>query len=203
MEVQIVVFDGFDELDVFGLYEPLKMAGFDTKLLTLEKQDFVTAAHGLKVVADGQISMAKKPGILCVPGGGWLTRAAKGAYYEGEKGDILTVIKDFHKSGVTIAAVCTGALLVGRAGLLTGRPAITNHGALDALRAYGAKIAFARVVDDGDIVTAGGVTSSLDLALWLIERFGSESTAKEISMQLEYVRKGPIWRTDEHSPLHD
>jgi transcriptional regulator GlxA family with amidase domain len=199
MEVQIVVFDGFDELDVFGLYEPLKMAGFDTKLLSLEKQDFVTAAHGLRVVVDGQISSARMPGILCVPGGGWLTKSANGACFEAEKGDILRLIKDFHKSGVIIAAVCTGALLVGKAGLLTARPAITNHGALDELRACGAKIAFARVVDDGDIVTAGGVTSSLDLALWLIERFGSQSIAKEISMQLEYVRKGPIWRTDEHS----
>jgi transcriptional regulator GlxA family with amidase domain len=198
MEVQILVFDGFDELDVFGLYEPLKMAGFDTKLLTLDAQEYVTAAHGLKVAVDGQINKACLPAILCVPGGGWLTRAARGALYESERGDILTVIKDFHKSGVTIAAVCTGTLLVGKAGLLTGRPAITNHGALDNLRACGAKIAFARVVDDGDIVTAGGITSSLDLALWLIERFGSPKIAQEISMQLEYVRRGPIWRTDEH-----
>jgi transcriptional regulator GlxA family with amidase domain len=196
MEVQIVVFDGFDELDVFGLYEPLKMAGFDTKFLTLDRQDFVTASHGLKIVADGQISMSKKPGILCVPGGGWLNKSPRGAFYEAEKGDILRVIKDFHRAGVIIAAVCTGALIVGKTGLLTARPAITNHGALDDLRACGAKIAFARVVDDGDIITAGGVTSSLDLALWLIERFGSESSAKEISMQLEYVRRGPIWRTD-------
>jgi transcriptional regulator GlxA family with amidase domain len=164
--------------------------------LTLEKQDFVTAAHGLKVMVDGQIGLSNKPTILCVPGGGWLTRSARGALFEAEKGDILKVIKDFHKAGVTIAAVCTGALLVGKAGLLSGRPAITNHGALDALRACGAKIAFARVVADGDIVTAGGVTSSLDLALWLVERFGSESRAKEISMQLEYVRRGPIWRSE-------
>ncbi|MBS2008133.1 MAG: DJ-1/PfpI family protein [Cyanobacteria bacterium SZAS TMP-1] len=198
MEVQIVVFDGFDELDVLGLYEPLKMAGFDTKLLSLEKQDFVTASHGLKVMVDGQINMSKRPDVLCVPGGGWLSRSARGAYYESERGDILKVIKEFHKAGVTIAAVCTGALLVGKAGLLSARPAITNHGALDALRACGAKIAFARVVDDGDVVTAGGVTSSLDLGLWLIERFSTEEKAREISKQLEYVRRGPIWRSDDH-----
>jgi transcriptional regulator GlxA family with amidase domain len=199
MDVQIVVFDGFDELDVFGLYEPLKMAGFDTRLVTLAQQEVVTAAHGLRVVADGQVSRDRLPSILCVPGGGWLTRSARGALYESERGEILQVIKDFHKSGVTIAAVCTGALLVGKAGLLTGRPAITNHGALDNLRACGAKIAFARVVDDGDIVTAGGVTSSIDLALWLIERFGSAKASKDIAMQLEHVRKGPIWRSEEHA----
>jgi len=198
MEVQIVAFDGFDELDVFGLYEPLKMAGFETRLLSLDKQDFVTAAHGLKVMVDGQVDMSKKPTVLCVPGGGWMSRSARGAFYESERGDILKVIKDFHKAGVTIAAVCTGALLVGKAGLLTGRPAITNHGALDALRACGAKIAFARVVDDGDVVTAGGVTSSLDLALHLIERLASAEKAGEISRQLEYVRRGPIWRTEDH-----
>jgi len=203
MEVQIVVFDGFDELDVFGLYEPLKMAGFEVKLLTREKQDFVTAAHGLKVAVDGQINLSQKPTILCIPGGGWLSRSARGARYEADKGDLLSVIKDFHKAGVTIAAVCTGSLLLGRAGLLAGRPAITNHGALDDLRACGAKIAFARVVDDGDILTAGGVTSSLDLALWLIERFGSASQSKEISMQLEYVRRGPIWRKDDHNQAND
>ena len=198
MEVQIVVFDGFDELDVIGLYEPLKMAGFDTKLLTLEKQEYVTAVHGLKVMVDGQIDMAKKPAVLCVPGGGWISKAPRGARYEAEKGTILKLIKEFHQAGTTIAAVCTGALLLGKTGLLMGRPAITNHGALDDLRTCGAKIAFARVVDDGDIITAGGVSSSLDLALWLIERFGSESQARKTSAALEYIRRGPIWRTPEH-----
>jgi transcriptional regulator GlxA family with amidase domain len=198
MEVQIAVFDGFDELDVLGLYEPLKMAGFDVRLLTQQRQETVTAAHGLVVKADGVLDSTRRPAVLCVPGGGWLTRAQRGAYYEAEKGDILTAIKDFHQARVPVAAVCTGALLLGKAGLLTGRPAITNHGALDALRACGAKIAFARVVDDGDIITAGGVTSSLDLALWLIERFSGEGRAKDIAMQLEYIRRGPIWRKEEH-----
>lgn len=85
-------------------------------------------------------------------------------------------------------------MLLATAEILRGRPAITHHSAINDLQAAGAKIVQARVVDDGDIITAGGVTSGLDLALWLVERFYGSKTAHAIEVQMEYERRGTVWR---------
>src|SRR5579883_1475594 len=145
---QVLIFDGFEELDALGLYEPLALAGLDVRLVSLRKQDVVTAANGLKVIPADTLRIDNKPSILCVPGGGWLSRASQGAWAEAERGDILKFISEFHSCGVTIAAVCTGALLLAKAGLLKDRHATTNHSALDELKILGAKVVRTRVVDD-------------------------------------------------------
>jgi transcriptional regulator GlxA family with amidase domain len=85
-------------------------------------------------------------------------------------------------------------MLVAQAGLLKGRPAITHHVAVEELRAIGAEIVNARVVDDGNIVTSAGVTSGLDLTLWLIERYFNAQIAHEVEQELDYERRGTVWR---------
>jgi hypothetical protein len=87
-----------------------------------------------------------------------------------------------------------GAMLVAAAGLLEGRPAITHHSAIDDLRAAGAEVIHARVVDAGDVITAGGVTSGLDLALHLVERDHGSAAALAAERELEYERRGIVWR---------
>jgi hypothetical protein len=79
----------------------------------------------------------------------------------------------------TLKLLGTGAMLLARAGLLKGRPAITHHSAIEDLRAEGADVKFERVVDDVEIVTCGGVTAGLDLALWLVERFFGKEKAND------------------------
>src|SRR5262249_51398738 len=115
------------------------------------------------------------------------------AWAEAERGDILSTIREFHSAGVTLAAVCTGALLLARAGLLKDRHATTNHRAIEELKALGARVIKARVVDDGDIVTAGGITSSLDMSLWLVERFCGVEQSIKLSGNLEFERRGTVW----------
>jgi transcriptional regulator GlxA family with amidase domain len=192
MQIQTLIFDGFDELDLVGSFETLKMADLSVKVVSLRQQE-VVAANGLKIVADDVLDFRKAPDILLVPGGGWLNRAPQGAWFEAEQGDILPILKSFHEAGTVLAAVCTGVLLLGRAGLLRDRPATTNHSALTELNELGAKIINARVVDDGDIITAGGITSSIDLGLWIIERFAGEAMAAEVSSKLEFTRRPPLW----------
>jgi transcriptional regulator GlxA family with amidase domain len=85
-------------------------------------------------------------------------------------------------------------MLVAAAGLLKGRPATTHHGAIDDLRAAGAEIIEARVVDDGDVVSAGGVTSGLDLALWLVERFAGVEIVHKVESEMEFERRGEVWQ---------
>ena len=99
-----------------------------------------------------------------------------------------------HNDGVILASVCTGAMLLATAGVLTGRPAVTHHGAIDDLQAAGARVVRARVVDDGNVITAGGITSGLDLALWIVERFVGAETAHAVEEGLEYERRGVVWR---------
>jgi len=93
-----------------------------------------------------------------------------------------------------VATVCTGAMLATAAGLTRGRPAITHRSAVEELRAAGAQVVEARVVDDGDLVTAGGVTSGIDLALWLVERHFGAKLAEAVAAEIEHPRHGEVWR---------
>jgi transcriptional regulator GlxA family with amidase domain len=100
-----------------------------------------------------------------------------------------------HRSGAVVATICTGAMLATAAGLTKGRPGVTHHGALDDLRAAGAQVVEARVVDDGDLVTAGGVTSGIDMALWLVERHFGAELADTVAAEIEHPRHGEVWRS--------
>jgi transcriptional regulator GlxA family with amidase domain len=199
MKAQIILFNGFDELDAVAPFEVLQSAAsagadIQVQFVTLDGAEEVTAAHGLRVRPDAQLELSGRPDILVVPGGNWNSRAFQGAWAEAQRGEVPAMIARMHQASATIAAVCTGSMLVAAAGLLTGRPAITHHQAVEELRATGAEVVQARVVDDGDIITAGGITSGLDLALWLVERYVDAQTAHILERQLEYERRGTVWR---------
>lgn len=198
MNVQIVIFDGFDELDAIAPHEVWHMAKelkpeVEVQLVTLDGAKEITAANGLRVRAEGKLG-AKRPDILVVPGGGWIGRSPAGAWAEAQRGALPAEIAKFHRDRVVMASVCTGAMLLAAAGLLKNRPATTHHGALEELGTMGAQVTRARVVDDGDIITAGGITSGLDISLWLVERFFGPQTAHTIEEQLEYERRGTVWK---------
>ena len=199
MNVQIIVFEGFDELDAIAPHEVWRMAKglkpeIEVQLVTVDGAKEITASHGLRVRAEGKLG-EKRPDLIVVPGGGWITRSPAGAWAEAQRGVLPKQIAQLHRDGVITASVCTGAMLLATAGLLKNRPAVTHHGALDELVATGTQVIRARVVDDGDIVTAGGVTSGLDLSLWLVERFFGPQTAHTIEEGLEYERRGTVWRS--------
>jgi transcriptional regulator GlxA family with amidase domain len=196
--IAVLVYDGFDELDAVGPFEAFEMAAdegapLDTSLVTLAARDRVTAAHGLRVEPDGVLSVDDPPDVVVVPGGGWNDRRPEGAWAEAEHGDVPDALRRLHDAGTTLAAVCTGGMLLSRAGLLAGRPAVTHGGALDDLRATDAEVVDARVVDDGDVLTAGGITSGLDLALHLIERLVDAETAEAVATGLEYAPQRDRW----------
>jgi transcriptional regulator GlxA family with amidase domain len=192
--IDILCFDGFEELDAIGPYEAFQIAAgrgapLDVSRVTLDGRDRVTAANGLGIEPDGVVSLADPPDVVVVPGGGWNDRDAAGARAEAERGAIPAALADLHDAGTTVAAVCTGGMLLARAGLLDGRPAVTHAGALDDLREAGAEVVDARYVDDGDVLTAGGITSGLDLALHLIERLVDAETADAVATHMEYDRR--------------
>ncbi|NGM68942.1 DJ-1/PfpI family protein [Natronolimnobius sp. AArcel1] len=190
---EIVLFEGFDELDAIGPYEVFENAAqagasLETDLVTLEQTDLVTASHGLRVEPDGTLG---EPDLLVVPGGGWTT-AAGGVRAAVEDGALPDAVDEWYTHGATVASVCTGAMILAEAGLLEGRPATTHHVAVEDL-AETASMVDERVVDDGDILTAGGVTSGIDLALWLVEReFGAE-IADAVSEEMAHDRRGSVF----------
>lgn len=199
MQIDVLLFEGFDELDVFGPFEVLSSAGepsqFEVRLVTGAPCSSVTGAHGARVQPHG--TLAPRPDLLLVPGGGWIDGSAVGARAEAQRGDLPAAIASRHGAGSTVAAVCTGTMLAAAAGLVAGRPAVTHHGAIEDLRAAGAQvIEGARVVDDGDLISAGGVTSGIDLALWIVERELGSGAADATAGHIEYQRRGPLWPRD-------
>ena len=198
MRIEIVVFDGFDELDAIGPFEVLRNAtlaveDLDVRLVGARGAGEVTASHGLRLVVDEGLS--GEADLVLVPGGGWMDGSAAGARAEYERGELPRRLAELHEAGARVGSVCTGAMLLAAAGLTTGRPAVTHHGAIEDLRASGALVEEdARVVDDGDLLTAGGVTSGIDLALHIVEREWGRPLADLIAEEMEFERSGRVWQ---------
>ena len=194
LRIDIIAFDGHDELDVLGPYEVLAMARaagaeLEVRRVTRTAQDMVTAAYGTSYRPDGQY----QPGadILVVPGGGWAVRADTGAWGEVQRGDWLPPLSAAAGTGTIMVGVCTGAMLLAHAGVIGRRRAATHHLARADLAATGATVVEDRVVDEGDLITGGGVTSGIDVALWLVERFLSRELADTVADRLQYPRTRP------------
>lgn len=194
----VLVYDGFDELDAIGPYEVLASvaalgAPVEVRLVTgAPGVARVTGGHGLEVGVQG--SLEERFDWVVVAGGAWAARGPRGAWAEIERGELPRLLARLHAAGTRLAAVCTGAMLLSAAGLLRGRPAITHQVAVSALRDEGAQVVEARVVDDGDLVTAGGVTSGLDLALWLVERTCGAELAERAAKRMEHPRSPDVVR---------
>jgi transcriptional regulator GlxA family with amidase domain len=199
MKVGVVIFEGFEELDALGPYAVLRYAaraGADltAELVTLDQSERVTAAHGLTLEPQGILDDSYD--MVLVPGGGWQSGAPGGARAEAERGELPDALRRLYRRGTAMASVCTGAMLLAAAGVTAGRPATTNRGVLDELAGAGAEVVRERVVDDGDLITAGGVTAGIDLALWLVERDFGRELADGIARGMEYERTGGVWRRD-------
>jgi transcriptional regulator GlxA family with amidase domain len=197
MRVAVVVYPGFDELDAVAPYEVLRTAAvaganLETVLVSRDRAARVAGAHGLIVEPQGTLESGSFD-VVIVPGGGWNDRAAAGAYSEARRGELPAALRELHEAGATLASVCTGAMLVSAAGLSRGRPSTTHQLALEELREAGSEVIDARVVDDGDLVSCGGVTAGIDLALWLVERSWGTELAEVVARTIEHERRGPVW----------
>jgi transcriptional regulator GlxA family with amidase domain len=189
MQIDIILFDGFDELDAIAPYEVLRTAAqlgaaLDVTLVGAHGPATITASHGTRIVVGRGPS--EDADLLLVPGGGYFHGA--GIRAELERGVLPRIVAAAHARGATVGSVCTGAMLLAATGLTAGRRMTTHQFAIDDLRASGAEVVEARFVDDGDIVSAGGVTAGIDLALHLVQRFAGAGMADEVATEIEYQR---------------
>lgn len=204
--VQIVLFDGFDLLDAIAPYEVFCAAEsfaageLSVQLVTAEGARLVASGvNGLKVEASGRLN-PERAGIIVFPGAAGdidgdgpdsipaiLARAMNTA--------LTDLIKQaLQRPDIVVATVCGGSLIPAMGGLLEGRPAVTHKLGMDFLGSTGAVPVPARVVDDGNLVTGGGVTSGLDVALHLVERELGPRIAHAVENLFEYERRGTVWR---------
>ncbi|WP_326836391.1 DJ-1/PfpI family protein [Amycolatopsis rhabdoformis] len=192
VRVDLVLFDGCDDLDVFGPLEALGIArkggaALEVATVTLAAQESVVTNHGVRIVPAG----VYRPGAdyLVVPGGGAGGTSGVGAQLA--SGAWYGPLAEAMASGTTLVSVCTGALLLAGAGVLGGRAVTTHHASLERLRGMGATVVTERVVDAGDVISAGGITSGIDLGLWLVERIAGRAAADRAAKVLEYERFRP------------
>ncbi len=225
MNVQIVLFDEFDLLDVVGPYEVLVASGqfaadsFTVDLVSAEgRRQVPSGITGLTLQASGPINNTKCD-LLIVPG----AAGSVGSEGPDSVAAILTraletdlpnqVAVALANPNVLVATVCGGSLLLAMAGLIEGRSAVTHHLGMDVLDATGTHAINARIVDDGDLVSSGGVTSGIDLALYLLERLHSPQLAIATEELFEFERRGTVWKSTspknessleaEHSSRHE
>ena len=185
MEIVILLFDNVNALDVVGPCEVLsKMPNTVIKYASKEpgpKQ----ADIGIKLIADYSLEGISKPDILLIPGGVGVTTAINDSC-------IIDWVQQIHKTTTWTASVCTGAMLLGRAGILKGLKATTHWTSLQKLADFGAKPQKERVVIDGKVITSAGVSAGIDMALTLTSLIAGETTAKAIQLAIEYDPAPPF-----------
>ena len=190
MRIEIIVFDGFDELDAFGPFEVLAQTELDIALVTVDRPRSIVSQLGLQLNISESLG---EPDAIIVPGGGWLNRAEQGSWAEVQRGELPAALRTHADRTQWIASVCTGALVLAESGLLHGRFATTNRNAFDELRPFVRDVLSERVVEDGRRITAGGLTAGIDLGLWIIERTLGTARADQRAAEIEYQRHGRTW----------
>jgi cyclohexyl-isocyanide hydratase len=185
LQIGLLLFPQVQQLDLTGPYEVFASLPGTTMHLPARTLDPVRTATGLILVPTTTLDDCPALDVLCVPGGigvnavlgdetvlGFVRRQAAGARF--------------------VTSVCTGALVLGAAGLLRGRRATTHWASHDLLAAFGAIPVHGRVVRDGNLLTGGGVTAGIDFALTLVAEIAGREAAETIQLNLEYAPAPPF-----------
>jgi cyclohexyl-isocyanide hydratase len=184
-KIGILLFPGVEELDFVGPFEVLsyvnKIIPNSVQVsLVAESTGELRAFNGLRILPDMTIDACPALDVLVVPGGKGRLTAMKNA-------NLRQFIRRQATQARFIASVCTGAFLLAEAGLLTGCKATTYHECLDELARYeGVEVVATKVVPAGRIVTAGGVSSGLELGFYLLRELFDADTARLVARKIEY-----------------
>src|SRR5215471_6507187 len=186
MEIAILLFDRLTALDAVGPYEVLsRIPSATVKFVAKEPGPKRTDIGSLALVADYSLDQVPSPDIIVVPGGPGQT-----ALMNDER--VLKWIRRAHEGSKWTTSVCTGSLVLGAAGLLKGLKATSHWLAYDALRSLGAEAVSDRVVIEGKIITAAGVSAGIDMALTLVAREFGDDLAQAIQLGIEYDPQPPF-----------
>lgn len=185
MKIAFIVYTGMTALDLIGVYDPLtrlKTMGFmpdlEWEIVAISQE--VNDGTGLGFIATKVGESLQDYDMVIVPGG--VTAGILKLIEEMELVDWLKTAKSCQFK----VSVCTGSLLLGAAGFLAGKTATTHPNAFDELEKYCASVVNERIVDEGDVITARGVTSSIDLGLYLCDKFAGREVKEKIRQRMDY-----------------
>jgi putative intracellular protease/amidase len=186
MDIAIPIFDRLTALDAIGPYEVLsRLPDARVRFVADEPGPKAADTRMLSLVAEASLEEVPSPEVLVVPGG-FGTRPLM----QDER--MLDWIRGVHETSEWTTSVCTGSLLLAAAGLLEGLEATTYWASLDVLEQYGAKPTQKRVVEQGKIITAAGVSSGIDMALTLAAHIAGDEVAQAIQLGIEYDPQPPF-----------
>ncbi|MBW9060850.1 DJ-1/PfpI family protein [Agrobacterium pusense] len=181
----ILCFPGVQQLDLTGPYEVFASAR-DTQVdLVWKTTEPIRASTGLWLTPDRAFEEAPAYDVICVPGGGGVNPLLTDK-------ETLDFLRSQAATARFVTSVCTGSLVLGQAGLLAGKRAATHWNAMDFLQRFGANAVNERVVRDGSLITAGGVTSGIDFGLAVIAELMGQDEAEIIQLSLEYAPAPPF-----------
>jgi putative intracellular protease/amidase len=185
MKIAIPIFDKVTALDAVGPYEVLsRLPGAELKFVGFEPGPVKTDNRMLSLYAEAALEDFANPDILVVPGG-FGTRVLM----KDER--MLDWVRQVHETSEWTTSVCTGSLVLGAAGLLDGLEATTHWCSMDLLESLGARPTGKRVVEQGKIITAAGVSSGIDMALTLAGHVAGDQIAQAIQLGIEYDPQPP------------
>jgi len=186
MQVAYLLYDRFTALDITGPHDVLNSVPVTESVFVAEQAGPVrNESDTLSLVADASIDEVGSPDIVVVPGG-FGTPAAL------ERAPLLDWLRVVDERSTWTTSVCTGALLLAAAGLLEGKKATTHWLARERLAELGAEPVSDRVVREGKIVTAAGVSSGIDMALWLTKEIWGDEVAQAVQLGIEYDPQPPL-----------
>src|ERR671931_1569337 len=186
MVIAILIFDGLTALDAIGPYEVLsRVPEAEVRFVAKEAGPKRTDTGTLGLNADLSLADLPHPEIVLVPGG-------QGNRPLMRDPEVLDWLRGVHRDSTWTTSVCTGALVLGAAGVPEGKRATTHWAYLDRLRDLGADPVAVRVVEDGKVITGAGVSAGIDMALTLASRLAGERAAQAIQLGVEYDPQPPF-----------
>jgi putative intracellular protease/amidase len=186
MNIAIPIFDRLTALDAVGPYEVLsRLPGAKVQLLAESPGPKRTETRMLALTADHALDELPDPEVIVVPGG-FGTRALM------ENEAMMAWLRAAHEQSQWTTSVCTGSLLLAAAGILDGLEATSHWLEIETLRQYGVTPVARRVVEQGKVITAAGVSSGIDMALMLAARIAGDEIAQAIQLGIEYDPEPPF-----------
>jgi putative intracellular protease/amidase len=186
VDIAIPIYDRFTALDAVGPYEVLsRLPEARVQFIAAEPGPYKTDNGMLTVVAEARLEDVPSPDVIVIPGG-----LGTRALLEDER--MLGWIRTAHETSSWTTSVCTGSLLLAAAGVLNGLEATTHWLELDLLGRLGANPTGRRVVEQGKVITAAGVSSGIDMALVLASRIAGDQFAQGIQLLIEYDPQPPF-----------
>ncbi|HEX6453728.1 MAG TPA: DJ-1/PfpI family protein [Trebonia sp.] len=185
LRIGALLFDGLDQIDLTGPFEVLSRIPDSEYRIYAKSMNAVRDTNGLRLFPDATLAEAPALDVLHVPGG-------PGQEELMEDGEVLGWIKKQAAGASCVFSVCTGALLLGAAGLLRGRRATTHWASMDLLPYFGARPVADRVIVDGNMVLAAGVTAGIDGALRVAANLRGATAAETIQLAMAYAPEPPF-----------